>query len=147
MSKVEEFLSAQDEQQVIEAIKTAEKNTSGEIRVHLENNTNLPPLVRAKEVFWHLNMDQTKFQNGVLFYIAVESKQFAIYGDRGIYHQVSKDFWDDEKDIVTSHFAKKQNAKGLVVAIEKVGEKLKQLFPITADDTNELSNEISKGTS
>jgi uncharacterized membrane protein len=145
MTKVEAFLSAQDEQQVIEAIKIAEKNTSGEIRVHIETINESPSLQRAKEVFSFLNMDQTKQQNGVLFYVAVESKQFAIYGDRGIYQQVSKDFWNEEKELVINHFLKNENAKGLIVAIEKVGEKLKKLFPITSDDTNELSNEISKG--
>lgn len=145
MSKVEGFLTAQEEQQVVAAIKTAEKNTSGEIRVHIEKLTEIPPLHRAKEVFWRLNMNQTKAQNGVLFYVSVENRQFAIYGDRGIYQQVSKDFWDAEKELVVHHFSKNENAKGLILAIEKVGEKLKELFPFATDDTNELPNEISKG--
>ncbi|MCF6280278.1 MAG: TPM domain-containing protein [Flavobacteriaceae bacterium] len=145
MSEVENFLTAQEEEQVIAAIKSAEKNTSGEIRVHIEKLTKTLPLERAKEVFWHLKMNETKLQNGVLFYVAVESKKFAIYGDRGIYNQTTSDFWNDEKELVINHFSKKQNVKGLVLAIEKVGEKLKKLFPYTSDDANELSNEISKG--
>ncbi len=145
MSKVEAFLSAQDEQQVIAAIKSAEKNTSGEIRVHIETINEIPSLQRAKEVFSFLNMDQTKEQNGVLFYVAVESKQFAIYGDRGIYQQTPKDFWESETELVLNHFQKNANAQGLILAIEKVGEKLKKLFPIKSDDSNELSDEISKG--
>ncbi len=145
MSKVEDFLTAQEEQQVVVAIKSAENNTSGEIRVHIEKSTEKPPLERAKEVFWYLKMNETKLQNGVLFYVAVESKQFAIYGDRGIYHQTTPDFWDAEKELVVDHFSKKQNAEGLVLAIKKVGEKLKKLFPYTTDDSNELSNELSKG--
>lgn len=145
MSKVEDFLTAQEEQQIVAAIKSAEKNTSGEIRVHIEKSNKTPPLTRAKEVFWFLNMDQTKEQNGVLFYIDVENKQFAIYADRGIYRQTPQNFWDKEKEIVVKHFSKKENAKGLVLAIEKVGEKLKKLFPYKTDDSNELSDEISKG--
>ncbi len=145
MSKLEDFLTTEEEQQVIAAIKSAEKNTSGEIRVHIEKATEKLPLERAKEVFWLLKMNETKLQNGVLFYVAVESKQFAIYGDRGIYHQTTLDFWNAEKELVVSHFSKKQNGEGLVFAIEKVGEKLQKLFPFTSDDANELSNEISKG--
>jgi len=145
MSEVENFLTVEEEQQVIAAIKSAEKNTSGEIRVHIENITKKLPLERAKEVFWHLKMNETKLQNGVLFYVAVESKQFAIYGDRGIYNQTTSGFWDNEKELVINLFSKKQNAKGLVLAIEKVGEKLKKIFPYTSGDVNELSNKISKG--
>ena len=145
MSKLEDFLTAQEEQQIIASIKSAEKNTSGEIRVHIENTTEKSPLERAKEVFLLLNMDETELQNGVLFYVAVDCKQFAIYGDRGIYHQTKQDFWDAEKELVVNHFSKKQNAEGLISAIEKVGEKLQKLFPFTSDDVNELPNEISKG--
>lgn len=145
MSKIEDFLTAQEEQQVVAAIKDAEKNTSGEIRVHIEKSTKKLPLQRAKEVFWHLKMDETKAQNGVLFYISVENRQFAIYGDRGIYMQTKSDFWDAEKELVLQYFSKKENAKGLILAIEKVGEKLKKLFPYTTDDKDELPNEISKG--
>ncbi|PHR71400.1 MAG: hypothetical protein COA67_06765 [Lutibacter sp.] len=144
-SKLEDFLTAREEQQIIAAIKSAEKNTSGEIRVHIEKSTEKPPLERAKEVFWLLKMDQTKLQNGVLFYVAVDCKQFAIYGDRGIYHQTTPDFWNAEKELVLNHFSKRQNVEGLVLAIEQVGEKLQKLFPFTSDDTDELSNEISKG--
>ena len=100
---------------------------------------------RAKEVFWLLKMDQTKLQNGVLFYVAVDSKQFAIYGDRGIYHQTTPDFWTAEKELVVSHFTKNKKVDGLILAIEKVGEKLQKLFPFNSNDANELSNEISKG--
>ena len=145
MSKVEDFLTSQEEQQVIAAIKDAEKNTSGEIRVHIEKSNETPPLERAKEVFYHLKMEETRLQNGVLFYIAVENRQFAIYGDRGIYRQTKLDFWDAEKELVLQYFLEKENAKGLIIAIEKVGEKLKKLFPYTTDDANELPNEISKG--
>jgi uncharacterized membrane protein len=145
MSRVEDFLTAQDEQQVIAAIKSAEMNTSGEIRVHLEKSTKKPPLERSKEVFCYLKMNETTLRNGVLFYVAVDSKQFAIYGDKGIYEKVSHGFWDEERDLVISHFSQQKNVKGLVLAIEQVGIKLKELYPVTAVNKNELTDEISKG--
>ena len=145
MSQVENFLTVEQEQVIINTIKIAEKNTSGEIRVHLEENTDKPPLERALEVFYSLNMDKTQQRNGVLFYVAVESKQFAIIGDEGINAKVPENFWDLEKEIVLSHFKKGAFSKGLELAIVEVGNKLKVFFPYLSNDSNELSDEISKG--
>jgi len=145
MNTVESFLTATQERLVVEAIKAAEKNTSGEIRVHLEKSTKKPALVRAKEVFLYLKMDQTKQRNAVLFYIAVETKQFAIIGDKGIDSLMSDTFWEEEKTLVTTLLSQQKNTEALVKGITKVGEKLKKFFPYQPDDTNELPNTISKG--
>jgi uncharacterized membrane protein len=145
MSTIEDFLTATQEKQIIEAIKKSEKNTSGEIRVHIEKSTDKPPMERALEVFHFLKMDATKLRNGVLLYIAVESKKFVILGDEGINNKVPDDFWETEKEMVLSYFSKGEFSKGLVLAINKVGEKLKNFFPYQSNDTNELSDEISKG--
>lgn len=145
MSKVEDFLTATQEQAIVLAIKNAEKNTSGEIRVHIEKTTEKPPMERALEVFYALKMDATELKNGVLIYIAVESKKFAILGDEGINKLVPENFWETEKQIILTHFKNNEFTLGLVTAIEEVGNKLKQFFPYHSDDTNELSDEISKG--
>lgn len=145
MSLVESFLSQQEESDIIEAIRNAEKNTSGEIRIHLEENTEKPPMDRAREVFFLLEMDKTAQKNGILFYINVLKKQFAILGDSGIDQAVPHDFWNDEKDILYKFFSQNEYKEGLVKAILKAGEKLKEFFPHQSDDINELSDEISKG--
>jgi uncharacterized membrane protein len=145
MSKIEAFLTTEQEQTIVQAIKIAEKNTSGEIRVHIEKKTNKPPLERALEVFYSLEMDKTEQRNGVLIYFAVESKQFAILGDEGINSKVPENFWDLEKELMLSHFKKEEYSKGIELSILKVGEKLKEFFPYQDDDSNELSDEISKG--
>ncbi len=145
MSKVEDFLTNAEEKEVVEAIRLAEKNTSGEIRVHIEKETAIAPLERAMAVFHELKMTETKDRNGVIIYVAVKSKQFAIYGDKGINDVVDSDFWESTKDIMKNHFAKGENKLALVNGIEKAGEQLKVFFPYQDDDTDELSNEISKG--
>ena len=145
MSKVEEFLTAEQEQVLVAAIKDAENNTSGEIRVHIEKTTNEPPMERALEVFRFLKMDETALRNGVLFYVAVESKKFAIIGDEGINNVVPTNFWDAEKELVISYFKKGDFSTGLELAILEVGKNLKKYFPYQSDDLNELSDEISKG--
>ncbi|WP_281226619.1 TPM domain-containing protein [Flavobacterium aquiphilum] len=145
MSKVEDFLSKEDEQEIVEAIRVAEKNTSGEIRVHIEATTSLDHYDRAMEVFNELRMDETQLQNGVLIYLAVEDKTFVICGDKGINDIVTNTFWDSTRDAMASQFKQGYFKQGLINGILKAGDELKKYFPWQEGDTNELSNEISKG--
>lgn len=144
MAKTQAFLSQEDEQEIVQAIVVAENNTSGEIRVHIEERSEKAPLDRAQEVFFELYMNETKDRNGVLFYLGIADKKFAIIGDEGIDKVVESDFWDSTKDIVLANFKEGNFKKGLVEGILRAGERLKQYFPHQSDDSNELSNEISK---
>ncbi|WP_343330875.1 TPM domain-containing protein [Polaribacter staleyi] len=145
MSKVEAFLSPEEEQEIISAIRVAEKNTSGEIRVHIEASTEMEHDKRALEVFHLLKMNNTKDDNAVLIYVAVKDKKFVIYGDKGINKVVPTGFWNTTKDVMQTHFKNGDFKQGLVDGILKAGEELQTHFPWQIDDENELSNEISKG--
>lgn len=145
MSKTEDFLTEKEEQEIINAIITAENKTSGEIRVHIENHTEKAPFERAQEVFYSLKMENTQNRNGVLFYVGVQDHSFVILGDKGINNLVETDFWDKTKDVVISHFKNGHYKQGLVEGILKAGTKLKTLFPYDISDSYELPNEISKG--
>jgi len=145
MSKVEDFLSPNDERSIVDAIITAEKNTSGEIRVHIEPYTDMSHFERAKEVFHLLKMDNTKEGNGVLLYIAVNDKKFVIYGDGGIDRVVPKDFWDSTRTLIENRFKQGHFKQGIIDGILKIGQELKEHFPWQPNDTNELNDEISKG--
>ncbi|HPW97540.1 MAG TPA: TPM domain-containing protein [Flavobacterium sp.] len=145
MSKVEDFLTQAEEQEIVAAIGLAEKNTSGEIRVHIEKKTSIDAFDRAMEVFHLLKMDETELRNGVLIYVAVKDKTFVIYGDKGINEKVADDFWNSTRDVMVSHFKNGNFKQGLIDGIIKAGEELKKFFPYQDDDINELSNEISKG--
>ncbi len=145
MSKVEKFLSKKDEEEIIEAIRTAESHTSGEVRVHLERTTgDLDIFDRAMEVFHMLKMDNTKHDNGVLIYVAVDDHNFVIYGDKGINDVVPDDFWESTKDAIVEKFKKGEFKQGLVDGILIAGQQLKKHFPWSEDTRDELSNEISK---
>lgn len=139
------FFTETEQQQIVEAIRLAELNTSGEIRVHIEALCKGEPYTRAKAVFEKLGMHKTALKNGVLFYVAYQDKKFAILGDQGIHAKVSQLFWDEEKELMLQYFKQQQHAQGLCLAITQAGEKLKQYFPYAANDTNELSNDISFG--
>ena len=137
------FFSKEEQRRIVSAIKEAELDTSGEIRVHIENHCKEEALERAAELFYDLKMDRTAARNGILFYLAVKDRKFAIIGDEGINRNVEHDFWNDIKDEMTSRFKEKQFTEGLTNGILKCGEKLKQYFPYQDDDANELSDEIS----
>lgn len=144
-SKVEKFLSQQEENEIVEAIRVAEKQTSGEIRIHIEKTTALDVYERAMEVFIALEMNKTKLQNGVLIYVAVEDKTFVIYGDKGINDVVDNHFWDATKDVIQSYFKQGKFKEGLIEGVLKAGKELQANFPWDDSDTNELPNEISNG--
>lgn len=140
-----QFFTKEEEKQIVGAIQKAEKNTSGEIRVHIEQKPHSKPLVNAVEVFERLGMHKTQARNGVLIYLAPEKREFAILGDKGINEVVPNDFWASERDILLSHFKRKAFAEGICIVIKQVGEKLKAYFPYQSDDINELPDEISYG--
>lgn len=145
MNATESFLTSEQENAVISAIQKAEKHTSGEIRIHIEKNTEKPTLERAKEVFLYLKMDATKDRNAVLIYVGVLSKKVAILGDTGINKLVPANFWEEEIQNLKKLFAQNKYEKGLCEVVKKTGDKLQHFFPYQRDDTNELSDEISKG--
>ncbi|MBI1223037.1 MAG: TPM domain-containing protein [Bacteroidetes bacterium] len=139
------FLSPAEESQITEAIKSAEKDTSGEIRLHIEPYCKIDVLDRAADVFGFLEMHKTKLRNGVLFYLAYEDRKFAILGDGGINAKVPVTFWDEIRNHVTHSFKSGKYAEGLSEGIRMAGEQLKSHFPYQSDDKNELSDEISYG--
>jgi len=140
---IRQFFSQEEQDKIIKAIEQAELNTSGEIRVHIENYKKDNTLERAAFWFKKLKMNNTKERNGVLFYLSPKNKRFAIVGDQGIHEKVGDDFWNEIRDIMTDHFKTGDFVTGLTKGIEKTGEKLKSFFPYQTDDVNELPNEIS----
>lgn len=142
----EEQFSSEQKRKVKEAIQQAELNTSGEIRVHLENHCKTENVLdRAAQVFAQLKMHETKARNGVLIYMAVKDHRFAIIGDAGINQKVGDGFWDETKEKMLAKFKSGQLAQGLIEGILCAGEKLKAHFPYQSNDKNELSDDISFG--
>ena len=145
MTAAKNFFSEEDKERITAAIKQAEKNTSGEIQVHIENHCHDEVLDRASALFSILKMHQTAQRNGILFYLAVKDKQFAILGDTGIDEKVPDDFWDSIKDHMQQCFREGQFANGLCDGIRMAGEALGKYFPYQQDDINELPDDISFG--
>ena len=143
--KASGFFNKKEKEKITLAIKEAELNTSGEIRVHIEGKCREEVMDRAVYIFEKLGMHKTELRNGVLFYLAVNDHKFAILGDAGINQVVPDDFWDEIKKSMLDFFSEKQFSEGLSRGIKMAGEQLKNHFPYQKDDINELSDEISFG--
>lgn len=142
---VKNFLTREEQEDIMYAIKHAELDTSGEIRVHIEESCKGDPMDRAAYIFDKLDMQKTELRNGVLFYLAIKNRRFAILGDIGINKKVPEDFWDIIRDKMLNYFRDGLFSDGLVEGITITGEQLKKHFPYQSDDVNELSDEISFG--
>lgn len=143
MSNAITILNREEDRRVVEAIKQAELNTSGEIKVHIENHCRGDVEERSLVVFNRLKLNETKLHNGVLIYLAARDHKFAILGDEGINKVVEDGFWNDVKDLMMIHFKEGRFADGLEQGIQRCGEKLKNYFPCQSDNTNEIPDDIS----
>lgn len=141
--KAKDFLTKDECRRLVEAIDRAERETSGEIRIHIESHCEDDPKERALRTFRILNMSRTAERNGVLIYVASHSHKFAVIGDRGINAKVPAGFWKDVVAAIGANFSKGLYAEGLLEAVEMTGRKLKAYFPYSKDDVNELPNDIS----
>lgn len=139
------FFTKEQEQRIIAAIQEAEGHTSGEIRVHLEKELIGDALNVAARIFHELEMDTTAERNGVLIFIVPSMHRFAIIGDEGINKKVPENFWDDIRDLMQGYFRKGDFTEGVIKGVRAAGIKLKEYFPRSSDDVNELPDEISYG--
>ena len=139
------FFNKENKALLKEAIIRAELNTSGEIRLHIDNHCKNDVLDCAASWFEKLKMHKTEQRNGVLFYLAIKDKKFAIIGDAGINAVTPDDFWENIKEEMLNLFVENKFTDGLVKGIDMAGEKLQEHFPYLSDDENELSDEISFG--
>ncbi|MEA3503665.1 MAG: TPM domain-containing protein [Bacteroidota bacterium] len=144
-NNVKNFFNTEEEQKIKQSIMNAELDTSGEIRIHLDNNCPGDPRDQAAYIFDKLKMQNTEHRNGVLIYLAVKNRKFAVIGDHGINSIVPDNFWDGVKYTMLDHFRKNEFVDGLSKAITLTGQQLQKHFPYKHDDINELSDDISYG--
>ena len=145
--KKREFFTDGEKQQLVEAIRKAEEQTSGEVRIFVESRCKyVDALDRAREIFIQLKMNETELRNGTLIYVAIKDRQAAVFGDEGIHQKVGKKYWEDEVSKMMVHFKNEKLTEGLCQVIYDLGEALKFYFPYNSDtDKNELPDELVFG--
>lgn len=145
--KKEDFFTVEEKQQIVDAVQNAERMTSGEVRVFVENRCSyMDAIDRAKEIFTELKMYETDDRNAVLVYVALKDKQLAVFGDEGIHSKLGYEYWNTEVKKMIDNFNKENYAEGIKQVVEDIGEALTQLFPYNNDtDKNELPDDIVFG--
>lgn len=137
-----------DEAQVLEAIRAAERASSGEIRVSIASFFWGDIEKTARKAFVRLGMDQTAERNGVLIFLVPSRRRFTVLGDEGIHAKVGQDFWDDLAVRLSDHFKRSEFTEGLVLGISMIGARLAEHFPGKGDaDRNELPDDVDFGSS
>lgn len=141
-----ELVQEEDKNRLVQAVRSAERLTSGEIRLYIESRcAYVDPMDRAKEIFLSLDMTKTRQRNGVLLYIALRDHQFAILGDQGIHEKVGDGFWQKEALLLKQHFSQNRVIEGIEVCIKEIGDSLQLHFPYSSGDENELPDDIILG--
>jgi uncharacterized membrane protein len=144
--KKRQFFNASEQELMVKAIQEAEKHTSGEVRVFVEGRCEyVDPVDRAQELFFSLKMENTRDRNAVLFYIAIDDHQLALFADEGIYQRLGADFWNREVQAIIKQFTKNDIVGGICTCINDIGQALKEQFPYEKEDKNELPDEIIFG--
>lgn len=145
--KKKDFFTPEEKQQITEAIRHAEKMTSGEVRVFVEGKCSyMDAIDRAAELFFNLQMQNTADRNAVLLYIAMKDHQLAVFGDEGIHKKVGNEYWSVEVKKMIANFNRKNYAEGISEVVKDIGEALTKHFPYNNDsDKNELPDDIVFG--
>jgi len=142
-TKPTNFFSKEEQEKLVAAIRDAEQNSSGEIRIHVLRGCDGQLFEKGKEIFERLGMTRTRERNGILFLLELKNRRFAILGDKGIHEKVPPDFWEEIRGKLWEHFREGRFVEGLCAGIERCGEKLRAFFPHRPDDKNEVSDEIT----
>ncbi|MBS1960384.1 MAG: TPM domain-containing protein [Bdellovibrionales bacterium] len=130
---------------IVEAIRSAENSTSGEIRVHISRSKKETiAMDAAKAHFFDLKMQETRERNAILLYINSKLKTYAVFGDEGIHQKVGQEFWEQLTREIRSAIQNKDITAGIVFAVREIGQALKAHFPARRDDKNELGDEITE---
>lgn len=145
--KPKQFFSAEENRQIVEAIRQAEQQTSGEIRIYVESkNPFVDPLDRAREIFYNLKMQETDHRNGVLLYLAMTDHELALFADEGIYQKAGAEYWNKEVKEMIAGFKRDNIGDSIERCILHIGQTLKEKFPYEATtDKNELPDDIVFG--
>jgi 5,10-methylene-tetrahydrofolate dehydrogenase/methenyl tetrahydrofolate cyclohydrolase len=144
--KTEDYFTPHQKDVIVAAVRQAEKQTSGEVRVFIESKCSYVNAIdRAKELFEKLDMHKTEERNAVIVYVAIKHRQLAIFGDAGIYEKVGQKFWDEQLKQMLQHFNREDFVEGIATVVNHIGQALYQHFPYQKNDVNELPDDIVFG--
>ena len=132
--KTKTFQQAFDDRQIAEAIRVAERGTSGEIRVFVSRFSSSDPVADAQREFERLGMARTPLRNGVLLFFSPESQRFAIIGDEGIHLRCGAEFWKAVAGEMESLLRQGKMGDAILAGIRRAGAEMSAHFPHHGND-------------
>ena len=138
------FLNQLQHDDIVAAIREAEKKTSGEIRVFISHKLIDDPLPTAQARFMKLGMAKTRDRNAVLIFVAPRSHKFAVIGDTSVHERCGDDFWRQLAAEMSGHFRNSAFTSGIIHGVRKAGELLARHFPRRPDNKNQLPDAIEQ---
>jgi uncharacterized membrane protein len=132
-----------------EAIRRVEESHDGEIRFAIE--TALTPLhilgevgprARALDVFAHLRVWDTEYNNGVLVYVQMADRSVEIVADRGLKDRVNPAEWQAVCRLMEEHFRAGRFKAGSIAGVEAIGALLARHFPAAAARPRPSHNQL-----
>ena len=97
---------------------------------------------RAVMAFYEKGLYKTKKNTGVLFFLSLLERKVWILADKGIYEKIDQETLNKFTKSVSQGIRDGRACDALCDAIRESGELLAKHFPITPDDTDELSDEV-----
>jgi len=141
--RTKDFLGKLEHDRIVQAIREAEKETSGEIRVYVQRGKlDGDALPAAQKKFDQLGMHKTRDRNGVLIYVAPRAHKFAVVGDQAIHEKCGDALWQSVVAKMRDHFKNERFSDAIVDAIRDIGDVLSQHFPRKGDDKNEMPDAL-----
>jgi uncharacterized membrane protein len=138
-----QLITPEEQNRLLDKIARIEKRSSGEVRIHVTGRRVKDPLETARSTFTSLGMTRTKRRNGVLVFLSLPSRRFAIVGDQGIDQVTPADYWGRLRDTLAEHFAAGSYCQGLLEIMDRVESVLVEHFPYEKGDVDELPDDIS----
>ena len=146
--RTKQFIQALDHDRIKTAIAAAESVSSGQIRVSVSHRAVDDALVTARRQFARLEMGKTTARNGVLIFLAPESRKFAVVGDAGIHARCGGDeFWQRlVGETMRPLLQEGRFTEAIVAAVGEVGKVLAEHFPPGAEGPrpNELTDDVEE---
>lgn len=140
--KPEDFLRGIDRAKVVSAIRAAERQTNGQIRVVVSRHRPTDTMRSARQAFARLKMTRTSRRNSVLIFLAPGTQSHAIVGDISVQEKCGDDFWQEVVEVMAIHLRKGEFTVAILTGVEKVGALLGEHFPRQPGDSNELPDDI-----
>jgi uncharacterized membrane protein len=127
--KLKHFLNRLEHERVHRAVQSAEKDTSVRIVVYISHRRVTDPMKAGHQAFKKLKLETEQEKAGLLFFIAPQSRKFAVLGGTALHEKLGQAWWDRLVQVLSADFRREKFTDGLVSVLDEIAPALKLHFP------------------